>query len=529
MLRRPLNPYLVRLRLYGVLLLFVLLSGIQEGQAQLSFAQKASTCTLPNGSITVTYDATGMPPYKFYIDEGSGFINAKFSSTPTVTYDDLVGGNTYYFYGIDQNGDPMGTPFQGSVSLGDLPPPGVNAIAQPATCLNNDGSVQVNAVGGYGVMAYQINNGNFFTQNTFTNLPTGGITVRIRDENGCFSPLTPVTIPLNNDLTASIGPIPPICEGTSIQLPVVSNGLNFSWSPTGGLSDPTIANPQASPTVTTPYGLNVSRGICPTQTVLANVVVNPAPIADAGEDVQTCYEKTVYLHGSGGKTYQWTPTTWLLNPTAPSAIVSRPDTTITYALSVTDANGCTSLKSDSTTVIVTPPLKVLVSPDTVVFVGQPVQLFSLGPADNAGSSYLWTPATGLSSPRIQAPIATLNAPEEIDYTVRITTSVGCSGTATVVVKAMSVSDIFVPNAFSPNNDGHNDVLRPIMPGIKTFQYFTIFDRWGRQVFTTSNAGVGWNGTLNGQVMETGVYVWMAMGLDISGKVVQRKGTVLLVR
>ena len=526
MLRRPLNPYLLRLWLYGVLLLFVLLSGIQEGQAQLSFGQKASTCTLPNGSITVTFEM-GIGPYEFYMDEGSGlpatpdFVSANNSHT----YDNLVGGKTYYFLVIDQNGPSA----PGDQFLSDLAPPTISAIPQPATCLNNDGSVQVNAVTGNGPFVYQINNGNFFTQNTFTNLASGGITVRIRDENGCFSPPEPVTIPLNNDLTASIGPIPPICEGTSIQLPVVSNGLNFSWSPTAGLSDPTIANPQATPTVTTLYGLNISRGICPTQTILANVVVNPAPIADAGEDVQTCYERTVHLHGSGGKTYQWTPSTWLLNPTAPSPIVLQPDSTVTYALSVTDANGCTSLRSDSATVIVTPPIKVLVSPDTIVNVGQPVQLFSLGPADNAGSSYLWIPGTGLSNTSIQAPIATLNAPQEIDYTVRITTSVGCTGTATVVVKAMSVSDIFVPNAFSPNNDGHNDVLRPIMPGIKTFQYFTIFDRLGRQVFTTSNAGVGWNGTLNGRVLETGVYVWMAKGVDISGKVVQRKGTVILVK
>ncbi len=68
-----------------------------------------------------------------------------------------------------------------------------------------------------------------------------------------------------------------------------------------------------------------------------------------------------------------------------------------------------------------------------------------------------------------------------------------------------------------------------MPGIKTFKYFTIFDRWGRQVFTTTNAGVGWDGTLNGRTLETGVYVWMAMGVDVNGRTVQQKGTVVLVR
>ncbi len=68
-----------------------------------------------------------------------------------------------------------------------------------------------------------------------------------------------------------------------------------------------------------------------------------------------------------------------------------------------------------------------------------------------------------------------------------------------------------------------------MPGIKELKYFTIFDRWGRQVFMTSNPGVGWDGTLKGTALETGVYVWMVMGVDVSGRVVQRKGTVVLVK
>ena len=529
MLRRPLNLCLLRLRLYGVLLLIVLLSGIQEGQAQdLVLSPLPSTCTTPNGAITVTANY-GMGPYWFFISDGSGYPATPdfVSATNSHEFPSLLGGITYSFLVVDQNG--LGTYESDFLTLGDLAAPGISAIPQPATCLNNDGGLQVNAVGGNGPFVYQVNNGDFFAQNTFTGLPSGGITVKIRDVNGCFSAPALVTIPLNDDLTASIGSIPPICEGTSIQLPVVSNGLNFSWSPTDGLSDPTIANPQASPSVTTLYGLSVSRGICPTKTVLANVIINPAPIANAGADVQTCYGKTVLLHGSGGTTYQWTPSTGLVNPKAPFAIVQKPDTTITYVLSVTDAIGCTSLKSDSATVIVTPPFKVLGGPDTIVSVGQPVQLYALGPVDPGGSSYQWTPGIGLSSPLIQDPIAILNAPEEVDYIVKVTTSVGCIGTDTVVVKAMAASDIFVPNAFSPNNDGHNDLLRPIMPGIKALKYFTIFDRWGRQVFTTSNAGVGWDGTLKGQVMETGVYVWMAMGLDISGKVVQRKGTVVLVK
>ena len=524
MLRRPLRPYLVRLRLYGVLLLFVFLSGMPKGWGQtISVDQQSSTCDRSDGSITVTYNS-GIGPYDYYLN---GVYQITLS-IPTYTYYGLVGGQSYRV-GVDDQA--TGTFLQSTdFILGVLAGPDISiSTIIPATCLNNDGELVITALGGNGPFTYSIDNNNFVTNGDFQGLPSGsGITATVQDGNGCVSSISDITIPLNNDLTVSVDPIPPICEGTTIQIPAVSNGLQFSWTPTDNISDPTILTPSVNPTVTTLYTLTATRGICTDNTGQAQVVVNPAPIANAGDDVQTCFGKTVRLNGSGGTSYQWTPATGLLSPNAPFAVVIRPDSTITYALSVTDANGCTSLQSDSVTVFVTPPLKVLGGPDTIVSVGQPVQLYAIGPEDPGGSTYQWIPATGLSNPLIQDPVAVLNAPQEVDYIVRVTTSIGCTGTDTVVIKAMAVSDIIVPNAFSPNNDGHNDLLRPILPGIKTLKYFTIFDRWGRQVFTTSNAGVGWDGTLKGQVMETGVYVWMAMGMDIGGRVVERKGTVILV-
>jgi gliding motility-associated-like protein len=91
------------------------------------------------------------------------------------------------------------------------------------------------------------------------------------------------------------------------------------------------------------------------------------------------------------------------------------------------------------------------------------------------------------------------------------------------------SDIVVPNAFTPNGDGHNDVLRVDALGIRDFQYFKVFNRWGQEVFTSANTGVGWNGTIGGQLAPMGTYVWAASGLDFQGRVVQRRGTVILIR
>src|SRR5260221_3383964 len=130
MLWRPLSDFLVRLRLYCFLFLFVLLSGIQEAQAQfLSFAQQPSTCTSHNGSITVQ-DGIGTGPYWFYIDEGSGMTGPNISATNTYTFNNLVGGKTYYFNVIDQNG--TGTWVSDNFLLSNLPAPRISALPQTA-------------------------------------------------------------------------------------------------------------------------------------------------------------------------------------------------------------------------------------------------------------------------------------------------------------------------------------------------------------------------------------------------------------
>jgi gliding motility-associated-like protein len=136
---------------------------------------------------------------------------------------------------------------------------------------------------------------------------------------------------------------------------------------------------------------------------------------------------------------------------------------------------------------------------------------------------------GLDNPFIANPVMLLNESQTVTYAVQATTSIGCTGTDTVVVKVFAEKDIFVPNAFTPNNDGHNDLLRPKMPGIQTLHYFSIYSRMGQMVYTTNTLGAGWDGVFNGQAMPMGAYVWIAEGVDVEGKTVVRKGTVVLIR
>jgi len=89
--------------------------------------------------------------------------------------------------------------------------------------------------------------------------------------------------------------------------------------------------------------------------------------------------------------------------------------------------------------------------------------------------------------------------------------------------------IFVPTGFTPNGDGANEVLRPIVPGIQKLDYFSVYNRAGRLVFSTSTPGKGWDGTLNGIPQPPGTYVWIIQMHDYLGQAQRQKGVVILLR
>ena len=89
--------------------------------------------------------------------------------------------------------------------------------------------------------------------------------------------------------------------------------------------------------------------------------------------------------------------------------------------------------------------------------------------------------------------------------------------------------IYIPNAFSPNNDGLNDILKAIPNKIKEFKYFSLYNRWGEMVFTTSSLNKGWDGIYKGHKQNTGVYAWIAEVIDFEDKLIKIKGTTLLIR
>ena len=150
-------------------------------------------------------------------------------------------------------------------------------------------------------------------------------------------------------------------------------------------------------------------------------------------------------------------------------------------------------------------------------------------ARNIGQHYQWSPSSGLSSISSRNPIL-LTAQEQV-YTVQVRDTSGCVTVDTQQVLLFEEKEIYVPKGFTPNNDGQNDRLYPILVDIVKLNYFRVYNRWGKLLFETVNPDPtkGWDGISNGVKQPADSYTWVSEGLDADGKIVRKNGTVVLIR
>jgi gliding motility-associated-like protein len=148
--------------------------------------------------------------------------------------------------------------------------------------------------------------------------------------------------------------------------------------------------------------------------------------------------------------------------------------------------------------------------------------------DSIGTNYNWKPALQLSKYDAQYTefFATGN---DVQYLVDITDKHTCITTDTILMQILKKPGYYLPTGFTPNGDGLNDVVRPYLVGMKALKSFSVFNRWGQLVYYTSKEGEGWNGKLNGEDLDPGVFVWMLEFLNNDNKLITEKGTITLIR
>lgn len=206
---------------------------------------------------------------------------------------------------------------------------------------------------------------------------------------------------------------------------------------------------------------------------------------------------------------------------APLHRYRRGDTTFKVHLFVTSDRGCLTEDSQYVTIVQLPP--PLYIHDTLLTLGLP---FRLEGVQAYGLRYLWYPATGLEDPLLYDPLSTIN--RDFLYHLRISSG-ECVREDSLQLRFYKGPDLYVPNAFTPNGDGLNDLFRPIPVGLVRLDYFRVFDRWGRLMFQTRTPMAGWDGTYKGHPAPEGTYVWEAAGMDLNKRKILKNGTVILLR
>ena len=335
-----------------------------------------------------------------------------------------------------------------------------------------------------------------------------------------------ITVNAGNDTT--------ICRTDSVQLRAVSHGLQYAWTPTATITNPTLKNIFARPVnPLTTYTATAFLGKCSAQDEVT-VRTIPYPTANAGVDTTICFNTNATLNGNIiASSFTWTPRNGLSNPTSLHPTV-RLSSTTAFVLTVLDVLGCPKPSRDTVFVNVLPKLNVFAGNDTSVILGQPLQ-WQLADI-SAITTWQWSPATGMNNPNIHNPVVNLttedlfSGQESILYALKGTTAIGCTETDQVLVRIFKTGpSIFVPSGFTPNADGKNDVLKPILAGMKSLDYFRVYNRLGQIVFQTSTQNKGWDGRINGELQPAAAYVYAAQATDYLGKVVTQSGTFILIR
>jgi gliding motility-associated-like protein len=346
--------------------------------------------------------------------------------------------------------------------------------------------------------------------------------VSFTDGTGCIA-IDTVKIKVRDTVNIRIKNIDTtICKFDTVFVSAIHDGKTVTWSPNSnifqlnsdGSSIWTYPRSTVDLIATAHFGSCVARDT-------VNLKVVPRPIVTISPDTLVCAGAPVYLLASGGSGYLWSPASTLNNATIPDP-VSNVQTSTVYKVTVSDTLGCPKKTTATVRISVYRALYAIAERDTMVVMGEPVQLNGYG-----GLYYHWTPSLYLNDPGIANPIA--RPFDDITYVLKISNNDNCIDSAIVHIRAFRDPDIYAPSAFTPNNDGLNDVFRVFPVGF-ILKELKVYDRWGNIVFVTNDETKGWDGKLKGQPQATATFVWTASGKNKkTGASVTKKGQVTLIR
>lgn len=382
-----------------------------------------------------------------------------------------------------------------------------------ATYCINDNILPLNAQGAPGgtinwynnaSLTTPVGNGNSFTPTTTTGTTTYFATVTI---DGCESEASSAQVTINPlpvaNITASSSGA---CEGETITL--TSNAASGNTWSTGQTTQ------SIEVTTTGSYNLVVSQNGCESELEFVDVNFSPSVQFTISGPGQVCPGELVTLTASGGSAYIWS--TGQTGESISFIATSNQTITVSTPLSICAIDGSYDLQ-----VIATAPFSA--GPDVIAEIETPFTLIAENPNDNIS----WSPAAPLSCDDCNTPNGVIE--ESTLFIATSTTAEGCIQRDSVFVFLNNnCRDIYIPNAFTPNNSEPNEEFCIVSNCIKSMT-LQIFNRWGEIVFETNDLDECWNGGQNGYYLPDGIYNYRLRAVLFDNDAIERFGFVTLIR
>ncbi|PSJ77851.1 PKD domain-containing protein [Sphingobacteriales bacterium UPWRP_1] len=413
------------------------------------------------------------------------------ATTPTINV------TTQGLYSVTVSSGPCVT--TDAVTVNFAPQPTVNLGSDATIC--DTGYVIDPAIGTPGLV-YEWSNGSSLPTLSVTQSGVYSVTVSLgtcSDADTISLTLIPLATPdLGGDTLL-------VCENNPLTLDATASGVpgaGYLWSTGADTPTLTVTGNQSGL-----YWVQVSASSC-TVSDSVQVVFTPAITVNLGGNQDLCQGNTLTLDAGTAANASYT---WSNGQTTQQITISDSGT---YTVTVTNG-GCT--QTDAATITLRTPAAINLGENLSVctLLNESITLSA-----GEGSSYLWQPG-GQTTPEI-----TVSQPGA--YSVTVTDAFGCTASAQAEVVSLCKSALVFPTAFSPNDDGENDIFLPFSQFIDTYQ-FKIYNRWGNLLFESDETDDGWDGTRNGEVQPIGVYVWYAVYTDESGAQTTTQGNVTLIR
>ena len=471
-------------------------------------ASASNPTICPMGSSTLTANGATTYTWSPSASLSTSGIGTTVTATPALTETYTVIGST----GTCTN--------SAQIVLTVTTTPVITVASNPTICSGSSTPLSVSGANSYtwspgtNLTATNVANPNAHPPATQTYTVNGATTL------GCTNFTTVIVTVIPTPTLSVSSNTPNICEGGNATLSAQS-ATAYTWSPAASVTSANSGTTITTPNATTNYTVVGSNGTGPfcvtSQTFQLIVIPETHPVTLPASPM--CFGKSSFVLATGATSYSWAPTATVLHPHDSGSVVNPPITTI-YTVTATKNGVCAGT---ATVEVKVNPLPIInAGQDTTINMDEAITLHGTG-----DSPIGFVPTDGIPLQCNFCPDLMVNPQESTCYLLKGESVYGCISYDEVCVNVTKDWALYIPNAFTPNNDFINEVFVPAGYGIDKID-MSIFNRWGNQVFKNDDDHPGWDGKTNGVYCEEGVYVYLVEIETMNHKKVKRIGHVTLI-